>query len=205
MSNEQTPGSPPPGSIITSAPNKNFGLTPAAFTDLVARLNAGDETLFQTIFLAHFEDCMNYIKRKFGLSHDKAYDCTMDTMLLFRRRLLEGKISYGNIRFLFTRMASQLYLKAVDKQPVNTEISEAVNMLEGEEEDLLDADTLTILNQAWDKLGQGCQGLLKRFYYHKRTLKEIAEEQQKTAAALRKQKQRCVEKLRMYFNELNPM
>lgn len=191
-------------SIIKASPTKNFGLMPEDFDRLAAQLKAGDETLFQTIFLAHFEDCMKYLRNKFGMSQGKAYDMTMDALILFRRKLLEGKISYGNIRFLFTQMAGQLYLKDIKKQTPQTEISEAANLIE-EEHDELDEETLGILNQAWDKLCEDCRGLLKRFYYQKATLKEIAEDQQKTAAALRKQKQRCVEKLRKHFKQLNPI
>lgn len=189
--------------VDTSAgPAKNFGLTPEAFDLLLHKLKARDETLFQTIFLAHFEDCMNYLKSRFSLQHERAYDITMDTLLIFRRRLLEGKIRYGNIRFLFTRMASQLYLKEINRQLPKEEMSEIQAMLD-ETEEPIDEESLGLLRQAWEKLCETCQNLLRRFYYHQATLKEIAEEQQKNAAALRKQKQRCVEKLRLHFKQLH--
>lgn len=183
---------------IIPSRSKNFGLTPESFDRLLQELKRGDETLFQTIFLAHFQDCIKFISNKYGLQHEKAYDITMDALLLFRRRLLEGKISYGNIRFLFTRMAGQIYLKQANKEIAKVEISEIQGLLNDEDEEL-DSETLEAFNQAWEQLGTDCRGLLKRFYYYKATLKEIAEEQQKTAAALRKQKQRCIEKLRHLF------
>ena len=181
-----------------SSPSKNFGLTSEDFDHLLLELKKGDETLFQTIFLAHFEDCLQFISNKYTLQYEKAYDVTMDALLLFRRRLLEGKISYGNIRFLFTRMAGQIYLKQTNKEISKVEISEVRDLL-GEEGEEIDDETLEVLNKAWEQLGKECRGLLKRFYYYKSTLKEIAEEQQKNAATLRKQKQRCIEKLRHLF------
>jgi RNA polymerase sigma factor (sigma-70 family) len=186
--------------IHSSDRAKNFGLTPDGFEKLVSRLRQGDETLFSTIFLAHFESCRAFLKKKFQLSHEHAYDITMDTLITFRRRLLEGKIEYGNIRFLFTRMASQRYLRETRQQASSEKLEEVQSMLE-QEGPHIEKETLEVLNKAWTRLCDHCQSLLKRFYYEKASLKEIAEEQNKSAAALRKQKQRCVEKLRIHFKE----
>ena len=186
--------------MLQSAPAKNFGLQFEQFEDLVNRLKAGDETLFQTIFLAHFEDCMNYLKHKFSVSHEQAYDVTMETLLQFRVRLLDGKIGYGNIRFLFTQMASQLCLKQLKSaSPIS---SDQIPPEIGLPEEGIDHGIIEVLNKAWGQLGNGCRHLLKRFYYEKASLKEIAQEQRKAATALRKQKQRCIEKLRLHFRQL---
>jgi RNA polymerase sigma factor (sigma-70 family) len=183
---------------------KNFNLLSGEFEELVKRLKAGDETLFQKIFLAHFQDCMTYLKNKFRIEHEVAYDVSMETLLLFRKKLLEGKITYGNIRFLFTQMAGQLYLKQVKKQPVQADLSSLTDQLEWEEE-LPEQELYPILNKAWKLLCEDCSQLLQQFYYQKASLKEIAEKKNKSAAAIRKQKQRCMEKLRdgflNYYNQ----
>jgi RNA polymerase sigma factor (sigma-70 family) len=204
MSNKQPSDPQADDHNTTSAPAKNFGLSLEAFNELKTQLKAGDEELFETIFLAHFEDCLKYIKNKFGIQHEKAYDITMDTLLLFRRKLLEDKISYGNIRFLFTYMAGQLYLKEIDRQPKKTSMSGENNSAIDLEEELLGKEELDLLSKAWEKLGTNCKDLLARFYYQKFSLKEIAEEQQRSDAALRKQKQRCLEKLRQHFKNMYP-
>lgn len=177
---------------------KNFGLNEQEFEQLKANLKSGDETLFRTIFLTHFDGCIRYLKSKYGIQHEKAYDFTMDALLLFRKKLLDDKIKYGNLRFLFTQIASQLYLKSIQRQPSEAVKTEAQQLL-SEVAVPLDKDALDLLNKAWAKLGDSCQSLLKRFYYQNVSLLEIAGEQQKPAASLRKQKQRCVEKLRGYY------
>ena len=93
--------------VMTTAAllTKNFGLSEEEFVQLKAQLVRGDEKLFQVIFFAHFESCMNYLKHQYKVPHEKAYDVTMDALLLFRRKILEGKVRYGNLRFLFTQMA----------------------------------------------------------------------------------------------------
>ena len=177
---------------------KNFGLSEEEFDQLKTQMIRGDESLFQVIFFAHFESCMNYLKHQYQVSHGKAYDVTMDALLLFRRKILEGKIRYGNLRFLFTQMASHIYLKEVQRAPSKA-LQKEVQVILSEVAPKLDKDELQQLNQAWAKLGDKCKLLLKRVYYQNEQLKDIAEELQQAAPTLRKQKQRCVDKLRQFF------
>jgi len=176
---------------------QNFGLTEAAFEEILERMKAGDEALFEKVFLAQFEACMSFLMYRYKVSRSVAYDVSMDALLKFRKRLLAGKISYGNMRYLFTRMASQ-FLSDTTKHPTL--------MLEDMEDDRIDEtevedETLDALDMAWSQLGNECKNLLDHFYYKKVALKSIAIQRGKSEAALRKQKQRCLEKLRLHFSK----
>jgi len=70
---------------------------------MVEQLRAGDEGLYELIFLDHFHICLNLLKNKYQASHQDAYDATMNTMLIFCRRLKQGRIEYGNLRYLFNQ------------------------------------------------------------------------------------------------------
>ncbi|MEO1259927.1 MAG: hypothetical protein AAFZ15_14130 [Bacteroidota bacterium] len=178
-----------------SRAKQNFGLQQEEFETMLEKMKQGDESLFETVFLAHFEHCMHFLINHRNIHPSAAYDATMDAMLKFRKLLLTGKISYGNMRYLFTRMASQL---ATDnKQPVTTPITELNNSV-AEELDL-DDDILNIIDKAWEQLCQDCSNLLKNFYYHKIALTTIAAQQKISEASIRKRKQRCLEKLRVSF------
>lgn len=176
--------------------DKNFGLTPVSFDQMSAQLRAGDDTLFERIFLSHFEHCIGYLRKYCGAGEADAYDSTMDTLLEFHRRLIAQKISYGNLRFLFTRMAKQIYLKR-KKQHIGSATVEGLELWE--EETGPDPEELRLLEVAWAKLCEDCRDLLKQFYYGGVSLKEIAGADARKPAAVRKQKQRCVEKLRNLF------
>ena len=174
---------------------QNFGMREREFDEMVLQLQAGNEQLFEHVFLAHFGSCVKYLMHKYKTDYDKAYDTTMDTMLVFRKRILAGKVSYGNLRFLFTQMASQLLSKTF--KSVTYELSEEHNNrieIPNEREAILD-----ILDQAWNVLCAECSHLLKAFYYDKTPLKVLAKRKGKSDAALRKEKQRCLEKLRVHF------
>ena len=122
----------------------------------------------------------------------------MHTLLEFHHRIRDGKIQYGNLRFLFTRMAGQYYFKWIKKENLTTELSD-LDLADPPED--VDPEMLAVLDKAWNLLCDKCRGLLKAFYYDKKTLAEIAEAQDKDPAAIRKQKQRCVEKLRDSFTQ----
>ena len=181
-------------------PQKNFGLAPDAFEQMIVQLQAGDQELFKTIFLAHFEECQSYLRHQKQISAELAYDITMDAMLLFRKKMVEGKIKYGNMRFLFTQMANHLFLKSLRNRPQIMTLS-GLEHLKDDDAPPFQKEEMDAFNKAWKKLCEECSGLLKQFYYSKTTLQEIAVESQRTAASIRKKKQRCVEKLRNYFAE----
>ena len=106
----------------STAMSKNFGLTEATFNDLVSELEQGRETLFEQVFLTHFEDCVRYLINTYKATPEDAYDASMDAMVEFCKRLKTRQINYGNLRFLFTRMAGQIYLKWIKRQKRHTEL-----------------------------------------------------------------------------------
>lgn len=194
---------PLPVSLLRNSPaEKNFGLSEDEFRQLAAALVRGDHRLFERVFLSHYEDCLNYLMRKDGLSHTEAYDHTMDTLLLFRDLIVAGKIRYGNLRYLFTRMARQAYLREQKKTDRTTGITE-VCLEFAEEEPELSPEEFDLLSRAFRSLGKDCRELLRSFYFLRRNLKEIAIEEDRAPAAVRKQKSRCVAALRRYFYHIS--
>ncbi|MEM9821773.1 MAG: hypothetical protein AAF985_11905, partial [Bacteroidota bacterium] len=180
---------------LSAQAKQNFGMEEAEFEQVLRQLQAGDETLFETIFLAQFEDCIKFLMSHYKIHYTLAYDVSMDALLRFRKRLLAGKISYGNMRFLFTRMAGQFLSESKKYKTVMLEEARE----EAREEAIIEEEVLDALDQAWKQLCKDCCQLLERFYYQKTALKSIALEQGKTEVALRKRKQRCLDKLRRCF------
>ena len=172
--------------------DNNFGLTEGSFKELCTKLKEGDETIFELIFLKHFDDCVQFLKRKYKIDHTTAYDVSMDTILEFRQKLIQEKIKYGNLRFLFTSMAGQIYLKTIRSRKNDENLT---SLFESENLE----DDFIILEKALSDLGEGCQKLLKQNIYDGLELKEIAFLYGKTAAAIRKQKERCVGRLKLLF------
>ena len=171
---------------------QNFGLNQQQFEELLSNLKKGDMELFKQIFISHFNSCKQYIQSKYKASDEDAHDVTMDTILEFRRRLLADKVQYGNLRFLFTQMASQRYLRLLKnnrKEILDQDFEEVI------EEQPYSEQELAILESAWSMLSESCKKLLRWNVYDGIKLNEIAKMLDKQASAVRKQKERCMNKL----------
>lgn len=180
--------------------NKNFGLSLNEFEEMVERLKHGDTQLFKSIFIHHFSDCCAFLQKKYSGNRDDAYDATMDTLLEFRKRLVEGKVKYGNLRFLFTKMASQYYQR--DVMGIKTGSIDSLDITDHTDEEFDQAD-LDRLAAAWKLLDVDCQSILKMNYYGGMKLIDIATQVNKSPAAVRKQKERCKSKLIQLFQSAN--
>lgn len=185
-------------SQIQSMKDKNFGLTEMMFQQLSGQVQAGKETMFKEVFMSHFEDCIRYLQKNYQASYDDAYDSTMNAMLLFYKKMRANKISYGNLRFLYTQMAGQIYLKWLAKK--NQKTVDITNM---EFTDMppkeLAPEAAMALENAWKRLCKECKHLLENHFYEGISLIQMAAELNKPSATLRKQKQRCMAKLRASF------
>lgn len=180
--------------------DKNFGLTEASFAKMALDLQANDTRFFEQVFLRQFEETMEYVKRKYNADRQDAYDATIDALLAFRLRFVQGKLSYGNLRFLFTKMASQLYLKSLKRSRIHVDaalhLERDIEPEEGTDEPPAE------FSRAWKKLGQPCKQLLVNYYYGKMKLLEIAQELSKKPETIRKQKERCIDKLKGLMVEI---
>lgn len=178
---------------------KNFGLTASDFQDMVLQLRSGDYRLYEQVFLTHFSSCIDYVKYRCKATHAEAYDATMNAMLDLCRRIKNGAVSYGNLRYLFTRMACQFYNHAKGRQERFATLDEVDLPIT---EDEWPEEARELIREAWQYLLEPCQELLQKFYYHQISLKILAEQSGRSEVALRKRKQRCLESLRTYFMEL---
>ena len=141
---------------------------------------------------------MNVLIRKYKTSQEDAYDSVMWAMLRMRQLLLEDKVAYNNLESYVIRMAVNHYLKIQER---NREYAtETIPENPSMNEELLDTETLDILDRAWQKLGDKCQELLKGFYYDKTELKKLtALMGDSSEANTRKKKERCLLELRAQF------
>ena len=179
---------------------KNFGLTQIEYNELVEDLKIGKEELFEKIFLSHFDNCKQFLVTKHSASYELAYDITMDTLIQFRKRILTDKTTYGNLRYLFTVMASQNLIKyyqktkKIDLSPFYLESTPAKS------EAVYEA-----LSFAWDTLENDSKKVLEEYYYKKTPLIKIANKLGIKDSSMRKKKQRCLERLRtLFMNKYSP-
>lgn len=92
-------------------------------------------------------------------------------------------------------LRSQGYKKTiVASQMSHFEIKDEEN--NGMDDDILKDKRLEDVMHAFKNLGDACKSLLRKFYFEKKSMNEIAEELQLDSASTRNKKYRCMQKLR---------
>ena len=179
--------------------NKNFGLTITEFELLAKEVQEGNNQRFDQVFLAHFQDCLHYLRFNYKATHTDAYDASMEALLIFHKRIREGKVQYGNLRFLFTQIAGQYYLRWIKRENMKESLPASFDVIE--ENASLSEENLKTLEKAWGGLCGKCSKILKAFYYDSIKLNDLAVQMDISPSTMRKQKQRCVENLRDLFGQ----
>ncbi len=179
-------------------PKDNFGLTKSEFDQFVSKVKAGDESLFIRVFNVHFKSSVRYIQNKFNISEEVAYDTCMETLLEFRSKLKMGKITYGNVRYLYTKMAVHRYLDDMKKK---NKVNEAIQIFLGKDVNLSisDSEFLSKLNTAIENLNESQRQIIKEIFYSGKDTDQIIEDNDISYATFRKRKQRSIEKLKSTF------
>jgi len=181
----------------TGKSKQNFDLSESQFEELLQEMQNGNEILFEQTFLAHFEYAMKYLMNKHKASRDNAYDVVMNVMIEFRNRLLDGKIRYGNLSFMFSQMCTQRYRRQMGHKLDVEDYTYQSSI----EETTIDEETFEALDSALEKLGENCQKIIKDVYFNKKSFKDLAKAYDTAAATLRKQKERCITKLKMLLRQ----
>lgn len=184
--------------IETSSTKRNFGLTEEQFLQFAAKTKNGDESLFLHISNTHFDHCINFLKGKFKLGEDDAYDVCLDAMLKFRSKILKDKIKYGNLSYLFTRMASNVFL---DRKRQSAKVSQAIKFFTEDDGSykMNENHFMDVLDYSMNLLDHENKELLDRLYYEEKDIHEISKKMKVSYPALRKRKQRMLEKLKSLF------
>ena len=186
--------------------NKNFNLTQHEFERLRQKLKEGDETLIETIYLRHVPDCIKFLLKKYGNSHqafEKARQSTMDALFEIREDLLVDKIQYGNLRYYFTARAKMKYSKFLNRGNDNMRmVSMEDQDFESDEnisDDLIRREIRMRVVKAMAKLCEDCKNIIRLHYYEEHTFKKIAELLNITYTNATKKAERCRKKLKGFL------
>jgi RNA polymerase sigma factor (sigma-70 family) len=178
---------------------KNLGLNEKSFNELVAKLKNGDEKLFEIAFEELAKDGIRSLKIRFKSDVNTAKDVVIDSLLIFRNKLINGKIKYGNLKYLFLKMANQNYLRQIKKSSLVIAISDKVDIdshFTEQEEPKYSDSHYKKLNKAFDLINRMCKELLEKYYRSRKKTNEIAVEYGVSNDVIRKRKQRCLDSLR---------
>lgn len=188
----------PIGNRTGQTVSQNFGIGPREFDNMLRRLRNGDESLFERVFLAQFHETTKFLQSRFKMSHEEAHEHTMEALLSFRRKMLLGKIRYGNLKSLFFRIATNTFYDSKKKEQrsqnaIDTFLASSIPNIEDKEElfEVLD----TVLND----IDPSDRHLIEELFAREKDMKDLSVELGVTYSALRKRKERILKKISKIF------
>lgn len=175
-------------------------------SDTIIAIKANDDYVLKKIYTENYHK-VEYLVLKNNGTKEQAKDLYQDSFIAFWKNINNGKFKPNNrssingylytvakykwINHLRSNKRRKVILANDDSQIETTAIYEESIDDIIEKERLLDKAMV-----AFKKLGQPCKLLLTRFYFEKKSMKEIAEELQLDPASARNKKYRCMQKLR---------
>jgi len=164
---------------MKNLPNKNFGLTEKEFIELVSQLQGGDETLIEKIYLAHVEGAVKFVRYNSSASYEEAYDSVIDALLEIRQELIQGKLEYGNLAYLFTYRAKLKFFRLKMKNDNRLEVSSLEESIDFKDNDnfidnLQIEEMANLIAKALNGLERDAEELLRFRFYEKLTWPKIA-------------------------------
>jgi len=162
----------------------------------IKSIQNGDNKPLDDIFSAYYAYCVNWLLNKYSCTQADAEDLFMDAMLIFRTQVIHGKVDARNIKGYLITVAKNIYLQRLRRKNIDVEyLPDQLEYILGKDTGLYDEDFDPLLKKeqinlaqevdkqkylayqdAWKKLGEKCQNLLKRFYIDRVKLKDLQEE-----------------------------
>jgi len=176
---------------------------------VIEKIRNGDKTQLEAIYKAHKYEFINWLTNQYHCSEDDAKDIYQFAIITFYDNIRNDKLSdlsssvktylfaIGKHKVLEQKKASVRYRYLEDDQ-------EAGIPDIGKWDDELYEESLQLVEECLNKLGEPCKSLLELYYFHGLSMEEIADKMNyKNRFTSKNLKYKCVNRLRrIYLEEL---
>lgn len=171
---------------------------------IIKSIKANEDAVIKELYSAHYQKIESYILKNSGTKMH-AKDIYQEAFVSFWKNICsdkfipENKSSLGGYIYRIARNKWIDYLRTPEFRKM-TRLNEdrimTTMVSEFEKNQELQDNRAKKLAKHFDELGSACQILLTDFYYHKKSMRLIANSLGITEASARNKKYRCLQKLR---------
>ncbi len=170
--------------------------------EVAEAFKANDSFVLSQIYHCNYPSVEKYILQNSGTSDD-ARDVFQEAMLALWQAMCKGTFQLqagANVGGFLFQVAKFKWLDKLRSKEHKSTLRlhvEKVEFATDDEKPWWDAESRHAqLATYFDKLGEQCKIILRRFYYEKQSLEQIGEELNYDAATMRTKKYRCMMQLR---------
>lgn len=159
------------------------------------------------LYLSHRSEFLNWSVHQFNCDIDDARDAYQQAVVLFYENVAADKIrelTSSPKTYLFAIAKNKILEKMRAKGRV-VPLDPDYEVPEEDTAEPIDESSFAKLREGFAHLGEPCAGLLKEFYYHRKTMAQLMETfGYKSEASVKNQKYKCLQRLkRIYFGTVN--
>ena len=173
--------------------------------EIIAGVQAEDDRIIKYWYQRDFSYVKNYILKNSGTESD-AKEIYQDAFLVVYQKITDGTFRpTATIKTFLSVVARNLWLKQLrdNHHPMTVEDIGELQIADiGDTYDWRADEQEKKVMEKINQLGQGCQKILKLYYFNKNSLREIAEKlEYKAEKNARNAKYKCMQQLRKTFRK----
>lgn len=172
-----------------------------SLNNLLPAIKANDEQVLRQLYAGTYPSVVRYVQKNSG-TEDDAKDIYQEAFLAAWRNIQLDKFQATEPSALSAyifQIAKNKWIDHLRSTKTKQTISLEDGMLNGVTTDMVppeNAEYLDAVKKQMQSLGEKCRDLLNRFYYHKQSIREIAEHFNWTEPSAKNNKYRCLQELR---------
>jgi RNA polymerase sigma-70 factor (ECF subfamily) len=176
---------------------------------VIEKIRNGDKTQLEIIYKSHKFEFISWLTNKFNCTEEEARDVYQYAVLTLYENIKSERLSelsssvktylfaIGKHKILEQRKASVRFIPKLDEQ-----IADVPEV--GRWENEMYEESLQLVEQCLEMLGEPCKSLLELYYYHNMSMEDIADRMNyKNRFTSKNLKYKCINRLRrIYIEEL---
>jgi RNA polymerase sigma-70 factor (ECF subfamily) len=170
------------------------------WSSLIKHIKSGEYNELELVYKEYREEFVKWIIKSFKCSDDDAKEVYQQTIVTFYENIVNDKIRSFNSSiktYLFAIGKNKLYAISREKHRFQME-EDGVNTISEEmETEEENGQKLQVVEKGLIALGDPCRKILELYYYHKKTMNDIANSLGlKNSETAKNMKYKCLKRLR---------
>lgn len=172
------------------------------WSSLVKKIKSGDYNELELVYKLYREEFIKWITKSFKCSDDDAKDVYQQSIITFYENIINGKIQNFNSSiktYLFAIGKNKFYSLSREKYKFHMEIDDGLGKIPEElDTNEVDMHKLQGVEKSLLILGDPCRRILELYYYHKKSMTDIADSMGlKNPDTAKNMKYKCLKRLRV--------
>lgn len=179
---------------------------------ILEKIRNGDKSQLGAIYKAYQSEFIGWLTNQYNCSHEDARDAYQFAIIALYDNIQNNKLNELN-------SSLKTYLFAIGKHKILEGHKASVRFVEKEEESIknipevnrweeeLHEESLQLVEECLEKLGEPCKTLLELYYFHNMSMDEIAQKMSyRNRQTSKNLKYKCINRLRrIYMEELKKL